>query len=91
MAERRRWIVRGRVQGVGFRWFVGREAQRLGLVGFVRNLPDGTVEVVSEGADESLDALERVLERGPAMARVEGVERLHVPLELQLPTSFAIR
>lgn len=92
MADRavRRWIVRGRVQGVGFRWFVGREAKRLGLGGFVRNLPDGTVEVVSQGADDHLDALERALGRGPSMAHVEAVERLHVPLELELPSSFAI-
>jgi acylphosphatase len=87
----RRWIVRGRVQGVGFRWFVGQEAERLGLGGFVRNLPDGTVEVVSQGPDSALDALEEHLSRGPSHARVEAVERLHVPVELDLPTSFDIR
>jgi acylphosphatase len=87
----RRWLVRGHVQGVGFRWFVAREAERLGLRGFVRNLRDGTVEVVSEGAEAALDTLERHLNRGPAMARVEAVERLHVPVELELPTSFDIR
>jgi len=87
----RRWIVRGRVQGVGFRWFVGREADRLGLRGFVRNLPDGTVEVVSHGPDAALDAMERHLSRGPSHACVDAVERLQVPVELDVPTSFEIR
>ena len=87
----RRWIVRGQVQGVGFRWFVGREANRLGLGGFARNLPDGTVEVVSQGDEAALDVLEQALARGPAAARVAAVERLHVPLELQVPRSFDIR
>lgn len=91
MTSRRGWIVRGQVQGVGFRWFVGREAERLGLGGFVRNLPDGTVEVVSQGPEAALDALERHLSRGPSHARVDGVDRLQVPVELDLPRSFDIR
>jgi acylphosphatase len=76
---------------VGFRWFVGLEAKRLGLGGFVRNLPDGTVEVVSQGPDAALDVLEQRLSRGPSHARVDAVDRLHVPGELDLPTSFDIR
>jgi len=87
----RRWIVRGQVQGVGFRWFVWREAERLGLCGFVRNLADGSVEVVSHGPDQTLDAMERVLARGPSMARVESVDRLEVPPERQVPKSFEIK
>ncbi|HEV8305707.1 MAG TPA: acylphosphatase [Gemmatimonadales bacterium] len=87
----RRWIVRGRVQGVGFRWFVYREADRLGLGGFARNLPDGSVEVVSEGPEESLEVLERLLERGPAMARVDALERFEVPPELEVPKAFDIK
>jgi acylphosphatase len=87
----RRWIVRGRVQGVGFRWFVWREAQRLGLGGFARNRPDGTVEVVSQGPEEALDAMERILTRGPSMARVDAVDRLEVPAELEVPKSFDIK
>jgi acylphosphatase len=83
--------VRGLVQGVGFRWFVWREAKRLGLGGLVRNLPDGAVEVVSQGPEQALDALEHTLARGPAMARVEGVERVEVPPELQVPKSFEIK
>jgi acylphosphatase len=89
--SRRHWIIRGRVQGVGFRWFVTREAERLELGGFVRNLPDGSVEVVSQGSDAALQALERELRRGPPHARVESVEQLHVPLELEIPGSFDIR
>lgn len=87
----RRWVVRGQVQGVGFRWFVMREAERLGLGGFVRNLRDGTVEVVSQGPDAALDALEHHLQRGPSHARVDSVDRLQVPVEVQVPTSFDIR
>jgi acylphosphatase len=87
----RRWIVRGRVQGVGFRWFIYREADRLQVGGFARNLPDGSVEVVSEGPEEALEALEAALRRGPAMAQVDGVERLNVPAELQVPKAFDIK
>jgi acylphosphatase len=87
----RRWIVRGQVQGVGFRWFVWREAKRLGLGGLARNLRDGTVEVVSQGPDAALEALERALRQGPSGARVDAVDRLEVPAELQLPKSFDIK
>ncbi len=88
---RRRWIARGRVQGVGFRWFVWREAERLGLGGFARNLRDGTVEVVSQGPEESLDRLEELLRRGPPGARVDTLDRLDVPAELEVPNSFDIK
>jgi len=89
--SRRRWIVQGRVQGVGFRWFVWREAERLGLGGFVRNLRDGTVEVVSQGPDAVLDQLEQVLRRGPSGAQVDAVEPREVPAELEVPNSFGIK
>jgi acylphosphatase len=87
----RRWIVRGVVQRVGFRWFVLREADRLGLGGFARNLRDGTVEVVSQGPEKALEALERALAQGPPAARVEAVDRLEVPAELDVPNSFDIK
>jgi len=87
----RRWIIRGRVQGVGFRWFVMREAERLKLGGYVTNLPDGSVEVVSEGPEASLEMLEQHLRRGPSHARVDDVARLQVPVELDIPRSFDIR
>lgn len=70
----RRFLVSGRVQGVGFRYFVYREAQRLGLSGFVRNLGDGRVEVVAGGPEPSLSRLEALLWRGPVMAHVTMVE-----------------
>jgi acylphosphatase len=70
----KRYIVRGRVQGVGFRWFVDHEARQLGLSGWVRNNFDGTVEVLAVGSDEQLQALRRKLERGPRAARVDEVQ-----------------
>ncbi len=87
----RRWVIRGRVQGVGFRWFVMSEAERLKLGGYVRNLPDGSVEVVSQGPEEALEALERHLRRGPSHARVDDVARSQVSVELDIPRSFDIR
>jgi acylphosphatase len=72
--ERLHAVVRGDVQGVGFRYFVQRTAGRLGLRGWVRNNDDGTVEVVAEGGRPELDQLQRALEEGPRMARVDRVE-----------------
>ena len=66
-------IVSGRVQGVGYRAFAIRSAAALGLVGFVRNLPDGTVEVYAEGAKESLEQLKGRLQEGPRWAAVNRV------------------
>jgi acylphosphatase len=66
--------VRGNVQGVGFRFFVRRQASALSLQGYVRNLPGGDVEVVAEGQQAALEQLLRLLERGPAGAEVEAVE-----------------
>jgi len=68
-----------------------REAERLQLGGFARNLPDGSVEVVSEGPEAVLEKLEQQLRRGPSHARVDDVERLQVPVELDVPGSFDIR
>jgi len=74
-----RYLVKGRVQGVGYRYFVLREAEGLGVAGFARNLPDGSVEVVAEGDDARLSQLEERLKKGPSFARVSGVERAEVP------------
>lgn len=68
-----RAVVRGVVQGVGFRFFVRRQASALGVRGFVRNLPDGAVEVVAEGDRRSLDQLLHALERGPSGAEVDDI------------------
>jgi acylphosphatase len=70
----RRFIVRGRVQGVGFRWFVARTARKLGLTGHARNLPDGSVEVVASGEPAELEHLAQVMAHGPPGAVVAGVE-----------------
>jgi len=72
--ERLHAIVRGDVQGVGFRYFVQRRAQQLGLLGWVRNNDDGTVEVVAEGRRQELEQLRRVLWEGPRLARVDSVD-----------------
>jgi acylphosphatase len=70
----RRFIVRGRVQGVGFRWFVEREAHILGIAGWVRNNPDSSVEVLAQGTKEQLAGLQSRLREGPRAARVDDVE-----------------
>lgn len=71
-------IVRGRVQGVGFRAGTAYEARRLGLTGWVRNRMDGTVEVLASGDDAAVDGLVAWLERGPRGARVTGLD-VHEP------------
>jgi len=73
-SESRQFLVRGRVQGVGFRWFVEREAQLLGVRGWVRNNFDGAVEVLAVGSREQLAALRKKLQEGPRAARVDAVE-----------------
>lgn len=83
-----RYVVSGRVQGVGFRYYVLREAQRLGLSGYVRNLRDGRVEVVAAGSEEKLGRLEALLWRGPVMARVDMVEA--EPAETPTEEGFVI-
>jgi acylphosphatase len=73
MRVARRFIVSGRVQGVGFRYFAQDAARRDGLHGFVTNNDDGTVEAVAEGESEALERFERALRRGPSRSRVEQV------------------
>ena len=72
--EARRFLVRGRVQGVGFRWFVEREAHILGIAGWVRNNSDGSVEVLAQGTRDQLSGLHSRLREGPRAARVDSVE-----------------
>jgi len=71
---RRRAVVRGQVQGVGFRFSTEGEADRLGVAGFVRNLPDGTVETEVEGTPEAVGQLLEWLAEGPQGSRVDGVD-----------------
>jgi acylphosphatase len=73
-------VVSGRVQGVGFRWFVREKARRWGLTGWVRNRPDGTVEVAAIGRDENLEGLLRDIRVGPPGSRVDDVVQLAVDL-----------
>ena len=72
--EARRVLVSGRVQGVGFRYFVAGEARALGLAGFVRNLRDGRVEAEVCGPADKVEALIAACRRGPPGSRVDGVE-----------------
>lgn len=66
-------IIEGRVQGVGFRWWTEREAKRLGLIGWVRNRTDGSVEAVFAGPDEAVTEMLRACHAGPGPARVDAV------------------
>jgi acylphosphatase len=81
-----RFIVRGRVQGVGFRWFVEREAHALGISGWVRNNADGAVEVVAIGSAQQLAVLKQKLQQGPRAARVDTVEEAAAQAPLDLNT-----
>jgi acylphosphatase len=71
MIVARRFLIAGRVQGVGFRFFAEAQAAVEGLQGYVRNLEDGRVEAVVEGDEEAVDRVERALRRGPSGARID--------------------
>jgi acylphosphatase len=75
----RRYVVRGRVQRVGFRLFVEDAARREGVHGYVRNQHDGSVEVIAEGDLEAVLRFEQAVRRGPAGARVDDVETTEAP------------
>ena len=86
--EARRWYVRGRVQGVGYRNFAQRSAQALGLTGYARNLDDGCVEVYAAGPADKIAELTPLLHRGPRWADVRGVEEQEAAV--QTSASFRI-
>jgi acylphosphatase len=71
--------IRGRVQGVGFRYFVVRAARRLDLAGWVANEPDGSVRTVAEGSEAAIDRLEAVIRVGPPGAIVQSVSAVRMP------------
>lgn len=85
-----RFEIVGRVQGVGFRWFVRQHARALNLAGWVRNLPSGDVELLARGTAEQLDQLEAHLRSGPPGARVERVTRSAVAGESTIEAPFTI-
>ena len=80
----------GLVQGVGFRWFVRERARRLGLAGWVRNAPDGSVAVAAAGTPESLADFRRALLDGPPGARVDELRDLAIEDAGDLPNPFTI-
>ena len=77
MLVARRYVVSGRVQGVGFRYFAQTTASRVGLHGWVRNLPDGRVEAAAEGDADAMGRFEQALRHGPPGARVDQLEIEH--------------
>jgi acylphosphatase len=86
----RRYLVSGIVQGVGYRYFAMRMAQRLGLSGYARNLPDGRVEVYAAGSTSKLGELRTELERGPQGASVASVAEEVAPLNPEFVKGFSI-
>ena len=88
--ESRRYFVSGMVQGVGYRYFARRAAQRLGLDGYARNLPDGRVEVYAVGIASKLGEFRSELERGPQGASVTGVAEEEAALNSEFAKGFSI-
>ena len=86
--ETHRYVISGRVQGVGFRWFVEREAAHIGVTGWVRNCSGGDVEVMATGTRDQHGSLRQKLEQGPRASRVDHVGESKAPL-LEAP-SFRI-
>ncbi len=76
-----RLVISGQVQGVGFRWYARRAANALGVTGWVRNLPDGRVEVQAAGPPNALDQLKSELRKGPASSQVTAVKEEELVLE----------
>jgi acylphosphatase len=87
----RRWVLKGRVQGVGFRWFVMNRAQALGVRGWVRNTDDGAVEVVAVASAHTIDEFDGILAKGPPGAHVVEVQRDEVQQEHVDGKSFVIK
>jgi acylphosphatase len=79
--QARRWFVSGRVQGVGFRWFVEKTAISIGVRGWVRNEDDGRVQVYGIGTPDQLNELAAYLYKGPRMAEVRGVEEQEAAMQ----------
>jgi acylphosphatase len=78
------------VQGVGFRFFARREAERAGVAGWVRNLPDGRVEAVGDGTPDQLSRFEAALRLGPRSASITSLQATEISDEAELSSGFAI-
>ena len=83
-------VVKGRVQGVGFRWFVADEARRLDLAGWVRNNRDGSVELCAEGDEAALAKLKEIVAKGPAGASVSSVDSVDSAPKGEMARPFTI-
>ena len=79
--QARTWFVSGYVQGVGFRWFVSRRANDIGVTGWVRNEDDGRVQVYAVGTPDQLNRLAAALHQGPPHAHVRGVEEIEAGVQ----------
>lgn len=90
MIERRRYRVHGRVQGVGFRAFVWRQAQRIEVAGWVRNRHDGTVEVLADAVAAEHENLLALLRRGPSLSIVDRVDATPEDREIEDLVGFAV-
>lgn len=91
MVLRRHLIVRGRVQGVFFRAHTQEMGRKLGLSGWVRNLPDGSVEIAAEGEEEKMKEFLSFCRQGPPLARVKEVLEEDLKSSEPLPFPFTIR
>lgn len=83
--------IAGRVQGVGFRWFVRQQARRLGIAGWAVNTSTGTVEIVAKGEPGALKQLESAVGQGPSGAIVKSVTELAAIAEDEIPEGFDVR
>ena len=87
-----KFTIRGNVQGVGFRWFVARHATRLRVMGYARNLPDGSVEVVAVAPDVTVLAeFETLIGRGPEFAQVSAVDKAEISVDAHFHKTFDIK
>jgi len=90
MRVARRFVITGRVQGVGFRYFTQSAATREGLHGWVRNRPDGSVEALAEGDADAVERFERAVRSGPRGAHVDTVDAQDEVPDMR-ETGFAVR
>ncbi len=83
-------LISGHVQGVGFRWFAEKRASELAVAGYVRNLPEGAVEVLAQADERTLESFCQELREGPRFARVEELSMRTVPVDVGLQ-GFGVR